>query len=295
MPWLPSSRLRLISRLALLTLVGLLALPAATSAAPPRTLTPAEPAVAGMSAARLQGIEDLLREAARERRLPGAVVLVARQGKVVFWRAAGDRALIPERRPMNLTTIFDVASLTKVVVTAPLLLQLVEEGRVRLEDPLARHLPEFRGQAAGRATLRQLLVHTSGLPSGLPRGDTSEGLAAGLRAIRRERLLASPGSRYLYSDLNYILLGALLERVTGRSLPALARERLFARLGMGDSAFNPPEDWRGRIAPTQVVDGLVRHGIVHDPLAFRMGGAAGHAGLFSTAEDLARFAQSILN
>ena len=295
MPWLLSNRLRLISRLALLALMGLLALPVATSAAPPRTLTPAEPAAAGMSAARLQGIEDLLREAVRERRLPGAVVLVARQGKVVFWRAVGDRALIPERRPMNLTTIFDVASLTKAVVTAPLLLQLVEEGRVRLEDPLERHLPAFRGHAAGRATLRQLLVHTSGLPSGLPRGDTSEGLAAVLRAIRRERALHPPGSRYLYSDLNYILLGALLERVTGRSLPALAHERIFARLGMRDSAFNPPQDWRDRIAPTQVMNGLVRHGIVHDPLAFRMGGAAGHAGLFSTAEDLARFAQAILN
>ncbi len=295
MPSPPSSRPRPVPRRALLAVVALLLLPAAASGAPPRALTLAEPGAAGMSAMRLQAIEDLLREATRERRLPGAVVLVARQGKVVFWRAVGDRALIPERRPMNLTTIFDVASLTKVMVTAPLLLQLVEEGRVRLEDPLGRHLPEFRGHPAGRATLQQLLVHTSGLPPGLPRGDTSEGPAAVLQAIRRERLLAPPGTRYLYSDLNYILLGALLERVTGRPLPALAHERIFERLGMRESAFNPPEAWRDRIAPTQVVNGLARTGIVHDPLAFRMGGAAGHAGLFSTAEDLARFAQAILN
>jgi uncharacterized protein YbbC (DUF1343 family) len=248
-----------------------------------------------MSAARLQAIEDLLQEAVRDRRLPGAVILVARQGKMVFWRAVGDRALVPERRPMNLTTIFDVASLTKVVVTTPLVLQYVEEGRVRLEDPLARHLPEFRGHPAGRATIRQLLLHTSGLPPGLPRGDTSEGAAAILRAIRREGLLAPPGTRYLYSDLNYILLGALLERITGRPLPALAHERIFQRLGMRETFFNPPEVWHYRIAPTEILNGEMRAGIVHDPLAFRMGGVAGHAGLFSTAEDLARFAQAILN
>ncbi|MGH7379022.1 MAG: exo-beta-N-acetylmuramidase NamZ domain-containing protein [Candidatus Methylomirabilales bacterium] len=295
MPWPPSSRRRPISCPALLTLAGLLLLHAAASGASPRTLTLAEPAAAGMSATRLQAIEGLLQEAVRERRLPGAVVLVARQGKVVFWRAVGERALIPERRPMNLTTIFDVASLTKVVVTAPLVLQLVEEGRVRLEDPLGRHLSEFRGHPVGRATVRQLLLHTSGLPPGLPREDTSEGPAAILRAIRREGLLAPPGTRYIYSDLNYILLGALLERITGRPLPALAHERIFQRLGMRETFFNPPEAWRYRIAPTEVLNGEVRAGIVHDPLAFRMGGVAGHAGLFSTAEDLARFAQAILN
>jgi len=295
MPWPPSSRSRPISCPALLVLAGLLLLPAAASGAPPLTLTLAEPAAAGMSAARLEAIEDLLREAVRDRRLPGAVMLVARQGKMVFWRAVGDRALVPERRPMNLTTIFDVASLTKVVVTTPLVLQYVEEGRVRLEDPLARHLPEFRGHPAGRATIRQLLLHTSGLPPGLPRGDTSEGAAAILRAIRREGLLAPPGTRYLYSDLNYILLGALLERITGRPLPALAHERIFQRLGMRETFFNPPEVWHYRIAPTEILNGEMRAGIVHDPLAFRMGGVAGHAGLFSTAEDLARFAQAILN
>lgn len=294
MLWPSCSRPRALAAPALLAL-GALLLPSPGSAAPPRSLTLAEPAAAGMSAMRLQEIEDLLQEAVGERRLPGAVVLVARQGHVVFWRAVGDRALLPERRPMNLTTIFDVASLTKVVVTAPLVLQLVEEGRVRLGDPLQRHLPEFRGHPAGRATLEQLLVHTSGLPPGLPREDASKGLAAVLQAIRRERPLHPPGARYLYGDLNYILLGALLERVTGRPLPVLAQERIFARLGMRDSAFNPPEAWRDRIAPTQMVDGLVRHGVVHDPLAFRMGGAAGHAGLFSTAEDLARFAQAMLN
>ncbi len=295
MPWPPSSRPRPISCPALLVLAGLLLLPAAAPGAPPLTLTLAEPAAAGMSAARLEAIEDLLREAVRDRRLPGAVMLVARQGKMVFWRAVGDRALVPERRPMNLTTIFDVASLTKVVVTTPLVLQYLEEGRVRLEDPLARHLPEFRGHPAGRATIRQLLLHTSGLPPGLPRGDTSEGTAAILRAIRREGLLAPPGTRYLYSDLDYILLGALLERITGRPLPALAHERIFQRLGMRETFFNPPEVWHYRIAPTEILNGEMRAGIVHDPLAFRMGGVAGHAGLFSTAAEVARFGQAWLD
>ncbi len=292
-PWSRSAHP--IGRPALLTLLGLLLLPAAASGATPRTLSLAEPAAAGMSEKRLNTIEDLLGEAVREGRLPGAVVLVARQGKVVFWRAVGDRAIIPERRPMNLSTIFDVASLTKVVVTAPLILQLVEEGRVRLEEPMERYLPEFRRHPAGRATVRHLLVHTSGLPSGLPREDTSEGPAAILQAIRRERAVAAPGARYLYSDLNYILLGAILERTTGRTLSALAEERIFVPLGMGETAFNPPEAWRERIAPTQILNGAPRQGSVHDPLAFRMGGSAGHAGLFSTAMDLARFAQAILN
>ncbi len=280
---------------ALLTLLGLLVLPAAASGATLHTLSVAEPAAAGMSEKRLNTIEDLLGEAVREGRLPGAVVLVARQGKVVFWRAVGDRALLPERRPMNLATIFDVASLTKVVVTAPLLFQMVEEGRVRLEEPIERYLPEFQRHPAGRATLRHLLVHTSGLPSGLPREDTSQGSAAILKAIRRERLVALPGTSYLYSDLNYILLGAILERITGRPLAALAEERIFTPLGMVETAFNPPQAWRDRIAPTRIVDRTPRNVIVHDPLAFRMGGAGGHAGVFSTAMDLARFAQAILN
>lgn len=226
--------------------------------------------------------------------IPGAVVLVGEGGTVVYRRAFGQRALIPAPDPMTVDTVFDLASLTKAVATAPAVLQLVEHGLLSLDAPVARYWPQFAAQGKAAITVRQLLSHTSGLPAGVDirQAQGPEELLARIAALKPSR---RAGGDPLYSDINFIVLGELVRRSSGLPLDEYCRRRLFQPLGMHDTGFLPPAARLPRIAPTTWSSGEVRRGVVHDPLAARLGGVAGNAGLFGTADDLGRFARAVLD
>jgi CubicO group peptidase (beta-lactamase class C family) len=228
--------------------------------------------------------------------LPGAVVLVGHQDVIAFERAYGNRSVEPEIEAMTPETVFDLASLTKVVATTPSVMLLVQKGRLKLDDPVSKYLPAF-GQAGKRkVTVRQLLVHYSGLPADLRqtrrRRITSKNA---LSRIYQARLVAPPGQRFTYSDLGSVVLGKVVEKVTGQSLARFAQENILSPLGMASTGFLPRQEVIPNIAPTErLKEGGMLRGQVHDPLASKLGGIAGNAGLFSTARDLARFCQMFL-
>ena len=271
----------------------------AAVAGPPPLETVA-PAAVGLSPARLARIDAVVAAAIAKKEIPGAVVLVGRHGKVAFRKAWGDRALVPSVEPMTVDTVFDLASLTKCVATASAVMTLVEEGRLRLTDPVVAYLPEF-GTGGGereQVTVEQLLAHRGGLVADDPM-DLYQGNPAEIFARKyRTRLLNPPGKRFLYSDAGYEVLGEMVRAVTGETLDVFARRAVFEPLGMSETEFRPLG--RGgrlpvaRIAPTEKVDGVFLRGEVHDPRARALGGVAGHAGLFGTADDLARFSRALL-
>jgi uncharacterized protein YbbC (DUF1343 family)/CubicO group peptidase (beta-lactamase class C family) len=223
----------------------------------------------------------------------GAVAIVGDAQHVWLRRAWGLRAAGPQPEPMTTDTVFDLASLTKVVCTTTAVLQLVERDSLQLDAPAARYWPAFAAAGKGAITVRQLLSHSSGLRPGLTLRPTDDAAAVWKRLLA-ETPVSAPGSRYLYSDLNFLTLGVLVQRVAGRSLEAQCQRRVFEPLQMHDTGFRPPRRLVPRIAPTEpMTDGWLR-GTVQDPTARRAGGVAGHAGLFGSADDLARFAQAML-
>lgn len=250
----------------------------------------APPAVAGA----LDGIDALVAEALAQHQLPGCVVVVGRQSGVVYQKAFGARALLPEREAMSLDTLFDLASLTKPVATAASIMVLVDRGVLELDQPASRYLPWFTGQGKAAITLRQLLTHVSGLPSETALADYAQGRDAVRKRIAGLALKAPPGSKLIYSDVGFLVLEEVIRKVSGHDLAGFAAGALFEPLGMSDTRFSPPPAWRSRIAPTEMRNQAWIRGEVHDPRAFRLGGVAGHAGLFSSARDLARFARMIL-
>ncbi|MBV9572708.1 MAG: DUF1343 domain-containing protein [Acidobacteriales bacterium] len=244
---------------------------------------------------KLETIDAVVNDAIRRNQIPGAVVLVWHNGQVIYRKAFGQRALEPKPEQMTADTIFDLASLTKVLATTTAVMQLMERGEVRLNDPIAKYLPEFANNGKEDITVRQLLAHHSGLPEDLSLSQPWQGREVGFRMAYEMRPVFPPGSRFLYSDVNFIMLGALVERVSGRPLEAYCDQNIFAPLDMTHTRFLPPADWQREIAPTEYDDdGKMLRGVVHDPTARRMGGVAGHAGLFSTADDMAKFAQAVL-
>ena len=245
---------------------------------------------------RFTAVDAIFEQAITDGQIPGAVVLVAQKGEVVYHRAFGFRSLEPRREPMTLDTIFDLASLTKCVATAPSILRMVQLGQVRLNDPVVRYLPEFGRNGKEEITVRQLLTHFSGLRDDIDLNPPWQGKERGLELAFDEKPISPPGSQFRYSDTNYMVLGAIVEKVSGVSLAQYADVHLFRPLHMDRTAFLPPRAWLPQIAPTQYDErGVMMHGVVHDPRARRMGGIAGHAGLFSTADDLSRFAQALLD
>ncbi|MGH2353583.1 MAG: serine hydrolase domain-containing protein [Chloroflexota bacterium] len=227
--------------------------------------------------------------------VPGAVAAVGTADETLYRSYYGAAELTPQRRAMREDALFDVASLTKVVVTTTLALRAVERGELFLGQHVATVLPRFTASGKGSVTIRHLLTHTSGLRAGLAAGPlTSEQLdvrEAVFDAIERQPLARPPGSAVLYSDVGYITLGAVLEAVGGARLDELARREVFEPLGMADSQFNPPDTLRERVVATEVVPdrGGTVCGAVHDGTAALMGGVSGHAGLFSTCQDLERY------
>jgi len=231
--------------------------------------------------------------------LPGAAVWIEGLERGNHHRAYGRRAVLPASEPLDEATVFDAASLTKPVVTATLVQLLRERGELDVEAPLQRYLPGCGGEDKAGITLRQLLTHSSGLPPGLPRNGAGDwaGRDDALRIACALPLAAAPGTQFRYSDVNFILLGLIVERVSGMHLDRLAEQLIFRPLGMEDSGYLPLQRLdAARIAPTeQLADGRVLRGEVHDPTARKMGGVAGHAGLFTTTADLARFARMLLS
>ena len=245
---------------------------------------------------RLGVVDGIVQEAIRDSQIPGAVVLIGHDGQVIYRKAFGERSLEPRREPMSVDTIFDVASLTKVVATSIAVAQLVQMGQVRVNEPVAKYIPEFAENGKEEITVRELLTHHSGLPKDLDLSQVWEGRETALHMAYSARTIFAPGSQFLYSDVNFIVLGALVERVSGMSLDEYCRKHIFLPLNMAHTRFLPPAAWLPKIAPTQFDehDKMLR-GVVHDPTARRMGGVAGHAGVFSTADDLAKFAQALLS
>src|SRR5947209_3671074 len=277
------------------------------------TLPVAQPATVGMSAERLAQIDQVVQQAIERKETPGAVVLVGRRGRVVWRRAYGARAVEPAREGMTTDTIFDLASLTKIVATATSIMILVERGQVRLNDPLVRYLPEMKGAGAEQVTIEQLLTHRSGFAPDFDLSEQWTGYDEAIKHLATERLRTPPGARFVYSDINFIALSEVVHRVSGQMLDEFARRNIYEPLGMRETGFHPAAALRPRIAPTEKrraqaaylggraesvaaneADQWLR-GEVHDPTAFRMGGVAGHAGVFSTADNLAIFCQMILN
>jgi uncharacterized protein YbbC (DUF1343 family)/CubicO group peptidase (beta-lactamase class C family) len=248
------------------------------------------------AAVRMAEADAVIQQAIHDQQVPGAVLIVGHDGHVIYRKAYGWRALEPHREVMTLDTIFDLASLTKVIVTTTAVMQLVEQGKVRLNDPVAKYLPEFGQNGKEDITLRQLLTHYSGLEPDLDLKTPWEGKETAYRMAFALTEQDPAGSRFSYSDINFIVLGALVERVSGETLDEYATRHIFVPLKMTRTRFVPPAAWRAKIAPTQYDENEhMLRGLVHDPTVRRMGGVAGQAGLFSTADDLAKFAQALLN
>jgi uncharacterized protein YbbC (DUF1343 family)/CubicO group peptidase (beta-lactamase class C family) len=244
---------------------------------------------------RLHEVDAAIETAIAARKLPGGVIWIEHEGHT-YTRAYGDRALVPEREAMTRDTVFDAASITKTVATAPSIWLLIRDGKLEVDAPAKRYLPEM---ADDRITIRHLLTHTSGLPPGLnPRDVTS--YESAIRLATALQPLNAPGAIFRYSDCNFILLGEIVQRVAGETLDRFAARRIFEPLGMRDTGYRPAGRAPGaavalsRIAPTEnTSEGMLR-GVVHDPTARAMGGVAGHAGLFTTAADLAKYARALL-
>jgi uncharacterized protein YbbC (DUF1343 family)/CubicO group peptidase (beta-lactamase class C family) len=245
---------------------------------------------------RLAAVDAVIEQAISEKKIPGAVLVVGHDGHVIHRKAYGSRAFEPRRETMTLDTIFDVASLTKVIVTTTAVMQLVEQGKIRLNDPVAKYLPDFAQNGKQDITVRQLLIHFSGLAPDLDKKAVWEGKETGYHLAFAETPADPPGSKFTYSDINFIVLGALVEQVSGETLDEYAERHIFVPLKMIHTRFLPPAAWRSKIAPTQYDENEhMLRGVVHDPTARKMGGIAGHAGVFSTGDDLAKFAQALLN
>ncbi|MBI2946803.1 MAG: DUF1343 domain-containing protein [Verrucomicrobia bacterium] len=226
--------------------------------------------------------------------IPGGVLWLERHG-TAYRKAYGYRALVPGKAPMTENTIFDAASLTKIVATTPAIMRLIEQGKINLEAPAQSYLPEFRSHGKEAITVRHLLTHTSGLRPGLSSTPLWSGYDKAIELACAEKPLNAPGAVFRYSDINFIVLGEIVRRVSGVRLDEFATREIFQPLKMSDTGFLPLATKLPRIAPTERFEGEMLHGKVHDPTARRMGGVAGHAGLFTTAADLARFCRMMLN
>lgn len=289
-------------------------------------LPSAAPNSVGMDADKLNGIDELVNEDIAAGNYPGAVVVIGHKGKIVYRKAFGSRALQPSVEPISLDTIYDVASLTKVVATTTSIMTLVEQGKLRLNDTVGKYFPDIEDQQAKRITIVELMTHVSGYAPDFDLSKKWTGSDGMIAALKIEKLRNPTGTKFVYSDINFEILGEIVHKVSGKTVDVYARE-IFERAKMFDTRFirfDPgpdgmavnknivPAELLRRIAPTENVKGQnsylgskfeggdaagneILRGQVHDPTAFRMGGVAGHAGLFSTADDLARFCQMLLN
>ena len=243
--------------------------------------------------AKLCRMGDAINNAINEHRLPGAVLWVEHGGET-YWKAYGKRSLVPTVETMTRKTIFDAASLTKVLAATPAIMLLVERGKVSLDAPVSTYIPEYAGEK-GNITVRQLLTHTSGLPPDVSTKTPWHDAETAIQLAAAMKLDAPPGAAFRYSDINFFTAGEIVARVSGMTLDKFCAREIYRPLKMKDTGFLPPRSKIARIAPTEMTGGVMLRGTVHDPVSRRMGGVAGHAGLFTTAPDMARFARMMLN
>jgi uncharacterized protein YbbC (DUF1343 family)/CubicO group peptidase (beta-lactamase class C family) len=267
------------ARVVRVTILALLVLPALAVAEPPD----------------FSGVDEAANDAVASGEIPGAVVLVGRGDEILLHRAYGARRLLPKPAPMSADTIFDVASLTKPLGTTLAVMALVERGAVTLDAPLGRYLKEFRGRAFDQVTIQRILTHSAGFTGYPPNGAVAAGFPAAAAAIAKLPFDYPPGNGFQYSDTGFILLGEVVRRVSGEPLDRYLERTLFHPLGLSDTSFHPRDGVKARVAPTQFANGRLLLGEVHDPRARLLGGVAGHAGMFSTAADLARICRLLLN
>lgn len=252
-------------------------------------------AAAGMSASRLEAIADVVQEGLNQSKMPGCVVTVGRRSGIVFQRAFGMRQVQPDKEEMTVDTVFDLASLTKPIATATSAMILVQQGKLDLDAPVVRYLPEFGSHGKDQITVRHLLTHQGGLLPDNALSDYEGGRESAFQKIDELDLRAAPGERFIYSDVSFIVLARVVEAVSGLPISEFSREHIFLPLGMQETGYLPPQELRSRAAPTEQREGRWMQGEVHDPRAWALGGVAGHAGLFSTASDLAIYATMMLN
>ena len=243
---------------------------------------------------RFAAVPEIVQREIAAKHIPGAIVIVGGPGGVTYRQAFGDRTTAPQREQLTADSIFDLASLTKVVATTTAIMQLAEAGRLSLDEPVVKYWPAFGANGKDAITILQLLTHMSGLRPDLDLRVQWRGRNAALARIVEERPISPPGTKFRYSDINFIVLGELVQHISGERLDVYAREKIFRPLGMADTSFTPDTRKRPRIVPTDRQGDMLRWGEVQDPTAYRMGGVAGHAGLFSTADDLSRFAEMML-
>src|SRR6266446_5079094 len=251
-------------------------------------------AATAQPAAWTQAADDAVRDSVAASEVPGAVLLVGQGDQILHRKVLGWRATVPHPELMTADTIFDIASLTKVVATTPSVLRLWEMGKVDLNAPIGQYLKEFNTAAFQDVTVARLLTHSAGMPDLPSREAMAKGFPEAARLQAKAGLAVAPGTTFLYSDTGFILLGELVRRVSGEPLDRFVQKRFYAPLEMRHTTFRPPESWRPRIAPTEAVNSGMLRGVVHDGNARLLGGVAGHAGLFSTADDLGRFCRMLL-
>jgi uncharacterized protein YbbC (DUF1343 family)/CubicO group peptidase (beta-lactamase class C family) len=244
-------------------------------------------------APKLAEMDAAIDQAIAARKCPGGVLWVEHRG-MTYHKAYGHRALVPAEEPMTEDTVFDLASLTKVIACTPAVMLLIERGQVKLDEPVKTYIPEFKGHDKDPITVRQLMTHTSGLRGDIETKTDWHGQPAAIEKACAEKLQGAPGSVFRYSDINFFLLGEIVQRVSHTPLEEFVAREIYRPLNMADTGYLPPKEKLARIAPTEVVNGVPYRGVVHDPTAQHMGGVAGHAGLFSTAADLARYARMLL-
>lgn len=270
----------------------LLGLSAVASAATPPKLPIVSPAEVKLDESKLRALVPIVERGLANKQMPGCVVLVARHGKIAWLQAYGSKS---DTQKMTVDTVFDLASLTKPMATATSVMTLVDQEKIALDQPVAKYLPEFAASGKDRITVEHLLTHQGGLIADNPLADYQSGAEEAWKRLFALKPIAPPGERVIYSDVGFEVLGKLVEQVSEQSLHEFTHDTLFAPLGMTETGFVPAEELRARAAPTQKRDGRWLQGEVHDPRAHLLGGVAGHAGLFSTAQDVAVYAQMILN
>lgn len=245
-----------------------------------------------------QEVAELVQKAISAKQLPGAVVLVAQQGKVLLHEAYGQKSLIPQQEKMTIDTLFDMASLTKPIVTATCIMKLVENSQLHLTDKVSQYLPTFGQNEKQDITVEQLLLHTGGLIPDNAQRDYEQGIENAYAKIDALKLTAAPGTRFIYTDVGYIVLGRIVEKLTGQPLDEMARLWIFDPLGMKESGYRRMSKHKdlevSRMAPTEREGNGILRGIVHDPRGRGLDGVAGHAGLFSSSPDVMRYAQMLL-
>lgn len=248
-----------------------------------------------MDAARLAYIDEIVHEGLQQQKMPGCVVLIGRREEVAYHRAFGNLCVQPDVRPMLTDTVFDLASLTKPIATATSIMLLVERGQIDITRPVADYEPDFANNGKESITVLQLLTHQSGLIPDNPIADYLQSADDAFRRLLLLKPVATPGEKFMYSDVNFIMLGYLVKKITGLNVHEFSRQEIFSPLGMTETGYNPAEHLRERAALTQEREGRWMRGEVHDPRAYKLDGIAGHAGLFSTASDLSRYATMLLN